>query len=83
MNKCKYCGRKLRDKNSIKRGFGPVCGRKYADVPGQLSFEDILPERPLKIVVDENNKKRLEESLGLALKKGVEIEIKLSSIRDT
>lgn len=42
MNKCKYCGRILKDKSSIERGFGPVCGRKYADVPGQLSFEDIL-----------------------------------------
>ena len=31
MNRCGICGRELKDKKSIERGFGPVCYKKYKE----------------------------------------------------
>lgn len=56
---CKKCGRKLKDKKSIERGYGPICygriigkypgknntfpNREEEQIPGQMEFKD-FPE---------------------------------------
>ncbi len=43
-NRCKLCGRKLKNWQSIQRGLGPVCERKYLEdiySNQQITFEDI------------------------------------------
>ncbi len=48
--RCKKCGRKLIDKESMQRGYGPVCWEEHTgsikkqdyDIDGQMSMEDIL-----------------------------------------
>lgn len=46
---CGKCGRQLKDKLSIERGYGPVCYikiQKTDEVPeGQLSIDDVQPEK--------------------------------------
>lgn len=39
MTNCAICGRELTDKKSIKRGFGPVCYKKYLDEKAKDEFE--------------------------------------------
>ncbi|WP_153400967.1 DUF6011 domain-containing protein [Gracilibacillus oryzae] len=36
---CATCGRKLIDKKSMERGFGPVCYEKYLKAKQQEDFE--------------------------------------------
>jgi len=38
-SKCQKCGKKLTDPESIKRGYGPECGKEYSSHPA-LSRKD-------------------------------------------
>ena len=43
--RCKLCGRKLKNWKSIQRGMGSICERNYLDKiykETQISIEDIL-----------------------------------------
>lgn len=45
---CRMCGKELKTWNSIQKGFGPVCERKYLnDVykNQQMSFENIVQKK--------------------------------------
>lgn len=43
---CAKCGREIKDKKSIERGYGPVCYIKMQQVDeipeGQLEIDDVL-----------------------------------------
>lgn len=45
MNRCKICGRKLRNFKSIQRGIGPTCEAKYLQdfyEKSQITMEEII-----------------------------------------
>lgn len=50
MNRCKICGRKLRNQRSIQRGIGPTCeARTLQDFykKSQITIEEILKKGEL------------------------------------
>lgn len=50
---CKRCGRKLKGKESMLRGYGPVCAKKVK-YGQQLDLVDML-DKPQSSQVDEQN----------------------------
>ncbi|WP_152523963.1 DUF6011 domain-containing protein [Sporomusa ovata] len=47
MAHCKICGRLLKDKESIERGYGPICQhkRKIGQFQTELRFEPLIDRR--------------------------------------
>lgn len=48
---CKRCGRKLKNKKSIKRGYGPTCEQRLLQdfyKKRQLTIDDIIKEGECK-----------------------------------
>lgn len=46
--RCKLCNRKLKNWESIQRGIGPTCERKYLDniyKTQQISIEELLQKK--------------------------------------
>lgn len=39
MKLCTRCGRKLKDRKSIEREFGPICYKKYLKEQAEIGFE--------------------------------------------
>ena len=39
IHECKICGRKLKDKNSIERGYGSVCYKKMLAAKAKEEFD--------------------------------------------
>lgn len=50
--KCKLCGRKLKNWDSIQVGLGPVCQKKYLDelYKNQITIKDYLRRKEISHV---------------------------------
>lgn len=47
-NICKRCGKELKTWNSIQKGFGPICEKKYLDeiyTSQQIAIDSILTNK--------------------------------------
>lgn len=57
---CKRCGRKLKGKESMSRGYGPVCAQKVR-YGQQLDLVDMLDKSEQPAANDQNFMDELEE----------------------
>ena len=52
--RCRLCGRKLTTAKSIKRGFGPVCYKRFIDELWEPTERDMPPLPIIQIIYTEN-----------------------------